>query len=48
MTACPTCLDLDSRMKGTESDYEWNELLIKLENHKAEVHSLSEDDEEIE
>lgn len=43
---CETCLDLDARMKATEDDTEWNDLLYKLEQHKAEVHALKEDEVE--
>lgn len=43
---CETCLDLDSRMKSTEDDYVWNNLLARLETHRAEVHALKEDEVE--
>ena len=41
---CEICLDLDSRMKATESDEEWNTLYERLEQHKLDAHMLSEND----
>lgn len=44
--ACEICLSLDSRMKTTTSDEEWNDLYVQLEQHKFDRHMIREDDEE--
>jgi len=41
---CETCLDLDARMKATESDEEWNDLFTQLEQHRFDAHIIHEDD----